>query len=472
MIFYFSGTGNSQWVAEQLAERTNDKAFLIPKMMKELEEDINVHAQETIGIVFPIHSWNVPEVVLKFLQHVHLDPKSYAYAVATCSNEAGHAFDVLKQSFAFKSAWTVFMPEVYTPMFDLDPHELMREKLNVAQQRLPKIAADIMSKSIVSDVEIGSTPGLKTSLFGAAFSVNTKKFKVEESCNGCGECVKNCPMECIKLVDSKPVFGDKCQLCMSCIMRCPLYAIQYGKGTKKRGHYVNPFASKTGGEDIKTFYAIHPDNSLAGKSLEDIKENSYRHVEIPEKSLVLEKKEESEKESAIYSDKENKEKTKNIFFEDAEKLVDAKGIFEETQKILGEKIEAKSQLQNAFLNEAKSMGEAKKTSPVKIVTSEQTGLLKGNGWFVRALMTDIVNGEEKVTVSEVHLGLDACIENFNNADSAEFWYVLRGSGEVTVLDGESPLTYCLKCGDTIEIKKNVMRSVKNTGMEEFIFVRG
>ena len=27
MIFYFSGTGNSKWVAKKIAEKTNDKVY-------------------------------------------------------------------------------------------------------------------------------------------------------------------------------------------------------------------------------------------------------------------------------------------------------------------------------------------------------------------------------------------------------------------------------------------------------------
>ena len=35
MIFYFSGTGNSKWVAEELAAKLNDNIIFIPKAKKE-----------------------------------------------------------------------------------------------------------------------------------------------------------------------------------------------------------------------------------------------------------------------------------------------------------------------------------------------------------------------------------------------------------------------------------------------------
>lgn len=41
MIFYFSGTGNSRWAAEELARRLKDKAVLIPKAKEEYKLSAN-----------------------------------------------------------------------------------------------------------------------------------------------------------------------------------------------------------------------------------------------------------------------------------------------------------------------------------------------------------------------------------------------------------------------------------------------
>ena len=52
MIFYFSGTGNSRWAAEQIAALTGDKAHDItkPNDMSELKH------QTQIGLVFPVYA--------------------------------------------------------------------------------------------------------------------------------------------------------------------------------------------------------------------------------------------------------------------------------------------------------------------------------------------------------------------------------------------------------------------------------
>lgn len=48
MIFYFSGTGNSKWVAEELAKQTNDAAIDLITV-----EKASVVPPDTFGLVFP-----------------------------------------------------------------------------------------------------------------------------------------------------------------------------------------------------------------------------------------------------------------------------------------------------------------------------------------------------------------------------------------------------------------------------------
>ncbi len=44
----------------------------------------------------------------------------------------------------------------------------------------------------------------------------------KEKCNGCGECVENCPGEVYKLVDHKavPSNPDECHGCQTCVELC------------------------------------------------------------------------------------------------------------------------------------------------------------------------------------------------------------------------------------------------------------
>lgn len=55
-------------------------------------------------------------------------------------------------------------------------------------------------------------------------------FKVEidrEKCEGCGECVDNCPGEVLEMVDDKASVAnpDECLGCESCVSVCPSGAV-------------------------------------------------------------------------------------------------------------------------------------------------------------------------------------------------------------------------------------------------------
>lgn len=52
MIYYFSGTGNSKWVAEQLASKTDEIAVNMVEVSVVPSMD-----NQSIGVVFPIYAW-------------------------------------------------------------------------------------------------------------------------------------------------------------------------------------------------------------------------------------------------------------------------------------------------------------------------------------------------------------------------------------------------------------------------------
>lgn len=52
-----------------------------------------------------------------------------------------------------------------------------------------------------------------------------KKVTVSSSCTGCGNCVKNCPMENLSVVNGKAVSKGKCAMCYRCVSICPKQAV-------------------------------------------------------------------------------------------------------------------------------------------------------------------------------------------------------------------------------------------------------
>ena len=51
----------------------------------------------------------------------------------------------------------------------------------------------------------------------------------EDTCTGCGECVKSCPMDVIRMDEKKEKavieYPEECMLCEFCVLDCPVEAI-------------------------------------------------------------------------------------------------------------------------------------------------------------------------------------------------------------------------------------------------------
>ncbi len=234
MIYYFSGTGNSKWVAEQLASKTSDVA---ENMIG--QATIPSIDNQAIGLVFPIHAWGVPEPVMDFVKQLSGKPE-FAFGVCTYGGEAGLAMERLSDSFPLDSAYSIIMPNNYVMGSELESREKIASKIADARAKLDQIAEQIIAKQPVFDVYTGNFPWIKSSLFNMGFNVaarRTSPFFVTDKCISCGQCARDCPVKTITMIDGRPQWGKECYQCTACINLCPTKAIEYGKGTAMRCRY-------------------------------------------------------------------------------------------------------------------------------------------------------------------------------------------------------------------------------------------
>lgn len=234
MIYYFSGTGNSKWVAEQLALKTDDTA--VNMMECSVAPSIN---KQTIGIVFPVYAWGPPEPVIEFIKKLE-GKAEFTYGVCTCGADAGKTMDKLCNILPLSSKYSIVMPSNYIMGADVESDEIITSKIIKAKERLNSIAVQVLAKQSVNDVNKGSLSWIKSNLANYGFNRfarNTKQFYVKDNCTACGLCANNCPSNTIRLINGKPQWGKKCYQCTACINCCPVKAIEYGKATSTRGRY-------------------------------------------------------------------------------------------------------------------------------------------------------------------------------------------------------------------------------------------
>lgn len=243
MILYFSATGNCKYVAERIAEATNDKAVSI------LSEEAKIQGEVCCGIVTPTYAWGIPSVVEDFLSKNKLTIKDdYLYFLATYGTTPGQsgyfANKSLKETsgIEFDAYFSVKMPDTWTPMFDLSDKDKVAKTNENVEPQLDDIISFIINKQSGNYMK-NRVPSIARIVYRPYYNHmrKTKKFFVEESCTGCGLCAKKCPVNAIEIEDGKPVWTkDKCVMCLGCLHRCPKFSIQYGNNTKTHGQYKNP----------------------------------------------------------------------------------------------------------------------------------------------------------------------------------------------------------------------------------------
>ncbi len=234
MIYYFSGTGNSKWIAEQIASKTDDIAVDMIECSTVPSID-----NQTIGIVFPIYAWGAPEPVQDFVKKLVGKP-NFTFGVCTCGAEAGYAMKKLCGLFPLNSIYSVAMPNNYVIGSDLESNEVIVSKIAKAQEKLKKIADQVISAQSVVDVNKGKLAWIKSNLANLGFNKfarSTKPFYVTGKCTSCRQCAKDCPAKTISIIDGKPQWSKKCYQCTACINLCPAKAIEYGKATCARSRY-------------------------------------------------------------------------------------------------------------------------------------------------------------------------------------------------------------------------------------------
>lgn len=247
MILYFSGTGNSQFVALRLSEAIGDGEVVSINRYLKTGERVTLHSERPLVFVAPTYAWRLPKVVEQWILSTQFKGSQDAYFILTCGGSCGNAAVYAerlcaKKNLRFCGLAPLVMPENYLALFptpsetechrmieDARPHiDALAEKIRAAK------CFDKRSVSFGGKLESGPVNPLFYALF-----VKDKGFRVSERCISCGKCAMRCPLNNIDMVDGKPAWKGHCTHCMACIGGCPTEAIEYKSKSKDRHrHYM------------------------------------------------------------------------------------------------------------------------------------------------------------------------------------------------------------------------------------------
>jgi ferredoxin len=251
-IYFFTGTGNSLFVAEKLAELID--GFELVAIKDEMKKENIVIDCDVAGIIYPVYCFGLPRIVRDFLVKADFSKVDYVFSVATAGNPKSAPSNIQlakilkKKNKKLSGGFVVGLPGNYIPLYGAPSDEKQQKYFNVANERVSKIA-DYIKQKKAGYIEKGFFL-LRFGYLGANFFYmglknSAKKFHVTDKCTSCGLCEKVCPVGNIKLVNDLPVWSDKCEQCMACLQLCPVEAIEYGKISMGRRRYKNPFVKLT-----------------------------------------------------------------------------------------------------------------------------------------------------------------------------------------------------------------------------------
>jgi NAD-dependent dihydropyrimidine dehydrogenase PreA subunit/flavodoxin len=236
-IFYFTGTGNSLYIAKSIGGEIHS----IPRLLREGKREFS---DDTIGFVFPCYFSGLPRMVIDFILQSKFQA-DYYFAVMTYGSYAGSGLKHIEEigqkvGIQFNYTNEILMIDNYLPMFDIQV-QLQKETKKNIEGSLRKIVQDIQArKSLLTRKGMASSilSRMTHHVYNSKMiDSGDKKFIIQDSCNGCKICEKVCPKNNI-VVERKPQFLHTCDSCYACIHHCPQNALHL-KNEKSNARFIN-----------------------------------------------------------------------------------------------------------------------------------------------------------------------------------------------------------------------------------------
>ncbi len=245
-ILYFSGTGNSLYIAQKAQSSLGGQIKYIPNYLGDGSEF------ERLVLVTPIYSYGMPTFVYDLIPRLNKSTEliiiqNYGGMVAGADY---FIYQYAKEhGLNIKAVYTLQMPENFTTTFTV-PRFYINLTLKSADRRIDKVLERIASE----DYRIPKKCKTKQKVYlknKSNWHLLGERFSVTDNCVNCGKCISVCPVSNISMKENRIAFSNKCVACLGCYHRCPQKAIVY-KGNKKKDRYVNPNVNESEiGQDLQ-----------------------------------------------------------------------------------------------------------------------------------------------------------------------------------------------------------------------------
>lgn len=238
MVFYFTATGNSLYVAKKLDENP----ISIPQVLKQEKLDFS---DDKIGIVCPVYCGEIPHIVFEFIKKSTFSTP-YLYMVLTYGNDETDSAEFTYRQckrigIDFSYIHCVKMVDNYLPVFDMNEQKVINKHVD-EQVKAVMENIDSLKKEIPSSTIEGRKLHSRVSKMNKIIPSlnNGKALKIDANkCTGCKICMQVCPVGNLIVTTTAQKISKKCEFCLACVHHCPHNAIYLKMDKNPNARYRN-----------------------------------------------------------------------------------------------------------------------------------------------------------------------------------------------------------------------------------------
>jgi ferredoxin len=207
---------------------------------------------DTIALVYPVHQWGPPDVVLRFARRLKVPRGTYVFAVALYGGHSGRAFQDLGKALeeranGLTAGFHVKTVQNYVPVFPMPDDATIHALQAGADTQVDAIIEKVKRKAPGEKEHWRYRPGVRSYYLSSkrALHQKDKRFTVRDGCTSCGTCTRVCPVGNIDMMEESPVWQHRCEQCFACLHWCPEGVIEWGGKTMGMGRYHHRLVTET-----------------------------------------------------------------------------------------------------------------------------------------------------------------------------------------------------------------------------------